>query len=448
MIKTALNVLILKILGTALWLVYSILLARILTQEDFGLFFYTVNFVLLVLPIANLGYGNILLKDGSICFKEKQSIEFKSILLEARTATVLGSFSIAALLLVSWSYDLNNPIVNNLNVTLLTGLIIILFSLMTIHRDTLRASNNVLKGMLNTTITRAFIPLVFIVFININYEVDLEIALVVLCASLMLSVIIEVYWINKITITNNTKTNVVSKNRKTLGLQLWLADVANTVLSKADAFIIGLVLDLKSVALYIAAQRVSILTLFIIDAVRIVIGPEISKAFEVSHRPDYKKIISRSSALFSMAGIIGGIGSILLGYPILLLYGEVYTESYLILILLTIANMSFIIFGPVAVIMSMTDLQKQRSFVTTLSASLLIIFSYYGAVLYNVLGVAIAVVIAMWINNGLLSYMIWKKQNVKTGLLNRDALNYYTPKKIISLLGTHKIIFKKEINIR
>ncbi|MEW8625380.1 MAG: oligosaccharide flippase family protein [Candidatus Thiodiazotropha sp.] len=444
MIKTALYVLILKIIGTALWLVYSILLARILTQDDFGLFFYIINFVLLVIPITNFGYGNILLKDGSVCFKEKKWFEFKNIIFEARTVTVLGSFIIAVLLLVSWSYDLNNPIVKDLNVSLLSGVIIILFSLMTIHRDTLRASNKVIKGMLNTTITRAFIPLVVIIIISISYEVDLEIALLVFCVSLLLSVLIEAYWIKNITNKNSSKSYAVSKNRKSLGMQLWFADIANTVLSKADAFIIGLVLDLKSVALYIAAQRISILTLFIIDAVRIVIGPEISKAFEMKCSPDYRKVISRSAALFSLAGIIGGLGSIVLGYPILLLYGEVYTDSYLILIILTLSNMSFIIFGPTAVIMSMTDLQKQRALVTTISASLLIVFSYFGAVLFNVTGVAIAVVIAMWTNNGLLSYMIWKNQKVESGIFNREALSYYSQKNIVSLLDAYKNTLKRK----
>lgn len=433
MLKSALNVLTLKIIGTLLWLVYSILLARILTQDEFGLFFYIINFVLLVTPITNYGYGNILLKTGSVCYKEKQWNEFSNILLEARTVTLLGSFFIILLLFVFWFYQFNNPIVKDLNITILSGIITYLFSLMTIHRDTLRASDKILKGMLNTTVTRAFLPLVIIFIININFKVDLEMALVVYCASLTLSVLVEVYWIRKITNKYNNK-KYSFKNRKNLGLQLWIADIANTVLSKVDAFIIGLVLDLKSVALYIAAQRISILTLFIIDAVRIVIGPEISKVFEKKEIIEYKKVISRSSALFSLAGIIGALGSIFLGYPILLLYGENYTASYLILILLTIANISFIFFGPVAVIMSMTNLQKQRAYITMVSAGLLVVFSYYGAVLFNATGVALGVVIAMWANNGLLSYVIWKKHNVKSGLFSRDALNYYTPEKVYSLL--------------
>ncbi|MEW8341026.1 MAG: hypothetical protein AB2708_14355, partial [Candidatus Thiodiazotropha taylori] len=158
------------------------------------------------------------------------------------------------------------------------------------------------------------------------------------------------------------------------------------------------------------------------------------KVFEKKEIIEYKKVISRSSALFSLAGIIGALGSIFLGYPILLLYGENYTASYLILILLTIANISFIFFGPVAVIMSMTNLQKQRAYITMVSAGLLVVFSYYGAVLFNATGVALGVVIAMWANNGLLSYVIWKKHNVKSGLFSRDALNYYTPEKVYSLL--------------
>lgn len=444
MLKSALNVLILKIIGTVLWLVYSILLARILTQDEFGLFFYIINFVLLVTPISNYGYGNILLKTASVYYKEKKWNEFSNILLEARTITVLGSFFIILLLFIFWFYQINNPIVTDLNVTILSGIIIFLFSLMTIHRDTLRASDKILKGMLNTTVTRAFLPLVIILIINVYYKVDLEMALVVYCASLTLSVLVEVYWIRKITNKCNNKKKYLFKNRKNLGLQLWIADIANTVLSKVDAFIIGLVLDLKSVALYIAAQRISILTLFIIDAVRIVIGPEISKVFEKKEITEYYKVISRSSALFSLAGIIGAVGSILLGYPILLLYGENYTASYLILILLTIANMSFIIFGPVAVIMSMTNLQKQRAYITTISAGLLVVFSYYGAVLFNAAGVALGVVIAMWANNGLLSYVIWKKHNVKSGLFSRDALNYYTLEKVYSLLDAQKKHLKRK----
>jgi O-antigen/teichoic acid export membrane protein len=263
------------------------------------------------------------------------------------------------------------------------------------------------------------------------YELSVNTALLLYITGMIVSVGLEIYWLSKLKGGQIELDNSNKKEHVKVGIQLWLADVANTIIIRVDAFIVGVILDLKSVALYLAAQRISVLTTFIIDAVRTAIGTEISKSFDGDPSNEkYRIVVTKGSAMFALAGSIGVFGIIIVGYPLLALFGESYTDGYLIVLILTIGQSALIIFGPSALIMSMTNMERQRAIVTGFSAALVIALSWVGGVTYGITGIALSVAITMWINSSILAFLIWKNQKIISGILNRDSWEYFEWKNI------------------
>jgi O-antigen/teichoic acid export membrane protein len=441
LIRDATIALILKIIGTSLWLGYAIILARVLPQDEFGLVFYVVNFVLLVAPIAGLGFENTTLRFGAVYWQDQESGRFRTLLSQARKAALFGGGICCAGLAIAAALGLDNPLVDNASVSILSGIAVLLFTLMGVHRDALRAAKQLVAGMMGTTIIRSLIPITGSVLYTMFGTLNAFSALVLFVAGLFSSVCYELRSIAKLKLKPQSRQIRDIENHRRVATRIWLADIASVILVRADAFIVGAVLNLETAAIYIVAQRLAGLPYFLFDAIRMVIAPEISRNFDQSFdKTTYHSVVARSSAFYAIAGILGSAGMIVLGMPLLYLFGSAYADAYVLVVILVLGQLSLGFFGPSAIIMTMTNLERERSIYSGIIAILFVFSVWFGAVTFSIFGAATAVAILTWINSVGLSYLTWRKQGIWPGLFNPDAR-----RNIVTELKTNGVHFYQRL---
>lgn len=431
MIRDAGFALALRVIGTAMWLIYTIVLARFLSQEEFGLVLFALNFILIATPVATLGFETATMRFGSQYWHMANTSAFHALVKQGRIFAALGGFLCALALLIAALSGLNTPLTKNPFISGVIGLSIIAAALMSIHRDALRSAGRLVVGLLGFSVTRAILPLIGSITLGITGHLAATSALALYLASLGASLIFELWQISRLKGHSTTQTSHdVQRPRKhfNVALSAWPGDIAGALLARATGLVVGLTLNLEVAALYLAAERIAALAQFFTEAVRVAAGPEVARAAQQKHT-DPKKFqhtVTRVSCLMFIVDTIGKLGVIVIGWLLLWLLGSIYTTSYPTLLLLLLGTYSWGILGPSALVMNMSGLQKMRSVATAVASLMIILLSWVGVTLYGQIGAAIGFAFTTWLLNGFLVWTIYQKQHIKCGIFGVPARNLKT----------------------
>lgn len=259
---------------------------------------------------------------------------------------------------------------------------------------------------------------------------DVHSALLIFVGGLAASVSFELWRVRSLGIgmSNGEKRN--PSEYRGVVRHLWIGDSANILLQRADVVVVGFALGLDEVALYLVAQRIAVLSTFFLDAIRIALGPKIARSYKSADDPSFRQVIANSAFLIFTFGVIGAGLVLGFGWPILWLHNDAFTSAYWVLLVLVFGHLSLAVMGPTALIMSMTDLERERSWITAGAACLMVIVVSAGSYMFGTVGAASGAAIAMWLNNASLCLVIWKRKSIWPGIMNPDARSLFYPANI------------------
>jgi len=409
---------IMRVAGAGIWLLYTISMARLLPKADFGSLLYSINMALVIAPIATLGFETTTIKHASQYWVNDQKDLFAGLLKQARGMAVLGGSIFLILLIVGAAFRISSPVTESFTSASLVGIAIIFASTMGIHRDTLRAANRIELAFLGFSITRTLGPLILSLLLAYLGVLSPISAMVAFVAALAASLAIEHWALGKLQLPSQASlTSEQIATHRSIALKTWLGDLAHVVMLRAPGILVGLLTDLETLALFLAAERIANLGQFITDAVRNAVAPAISRACEEGRSVEHTQSeLTKISALMLKSGAIDALILVLIGWPALRLMGPNFTEAYPLVVLAIIVQVGWVVTGPVATVMNMIRLELVRTFWTVIFAALLcvgILTFVSGA---NVENALIVQAIAVWSLNISNVIRIKRKTGVKLGL--------------------------------
>lgn len=378
----------LKVVGAVLWLVFNVILAKALSVEDFGLFSFAVSSVTLLGTAACFGYGQILMRDGSIAFNLGQSDRFRGILAAGRRAIILSSIVYAIVILVLHQAGIFIPIFKS-GLILMTVLVSApLFGFMILHREGLRAHGHLSGALLSFNILRSTIPLIGFGFALIAFKPSAELAMASWTVGFFIILIVDCLrlypaaWLRKLEAPSNTNMKEASV--------FWVGELTNLLLLQGPILIAGIVLDLQAAALLYAAHRLATLSLFGIDGIRIAIAPQIARAAADTDAVEAERIISRVSALWMLTGLLFALPVLVLAPVLLGLFGHEYIPATLALIVMTIGRLFQALSGPTGPLMNYGNMERARAGWTLVASMGQIVGAIYLGTRFGITGIAFA----------------------------------------------------------
>lgn len=343
--RDALVLLSMRVVGTFFWLGYTVVLARTLSQPDFALVLYVVNFSMIAVLVVTLGRDVALLRLVSQSWKLGAHSAARRMLAKSRRAVFLSSVLLTAALVISSVLGLDTPMTSSPLIALLSGLITMAGAQMGLNRDTLRSLDKVWQSQIGFNFVRTVIPAVGALLVHMSFNMNAKMALVLFLVALGLSIMIEEAILRKVQWVDDPKASAPdSADVMRAGLRLWPGNIANAVQMRIAGLVAGLAFEPETAALFLAAERIANLAQFPIAAAGQAAGPRVAQAALLNLRETQSEL-SNAGLLMLVGSLIGCIGAATLAWPGLWMLGPDYLAALPMTLILIAAHLSWAIFG-------------------------------------------------------------------------------------------------------
>lgn len=417
MLSRLLTVTVLKVAGTVLWLVYSVVLARLLTAADYGFVMYAITVVMATGPLACVGLNSAMLRFGAVYWREARAAAFRALLAEARRALALASLPMAAvtvavLVLVDRDGGAGAaPLA-------LAAASVPLYGLMVLHRETLRAVDRTTDAFLGFTIVRAAVPCVLSVALAALGWLTPASALGCMAAGLAVIAAMDVRRIAAAVPPSMAAATDADGRREWYGVArpMVVTEALSHWLARGDVLIVGMMLGTTAAAIYLTAQRLAMLVNFVLDAARMAIEPAIARSHAGADHAAMQALLAEGSLLSLLAGAPAAIVLVAAGGPLLGLYGLAFVDGWAVLAILTAGQFTTALAGPVSAVLRMAGMHRP---LTAWSAAISVAQAAAvsaGAALGGIEGAAVGAAAAAAANNVAYLVLVRRRLGLRSGV--------------------------------
>lgn len=409
---TAMNAILalgIRILGAGMAFIFNLIIARQLGAEQSGYFFLAFSLVMFLSAFTRLGFDNTVLRFTSEYVKQGAAVKA---ILNFALQKVVPLASITASLLYFFAEPLATYIFNKPQLASTLQMItpaIIGLSVVLIIAMSLQARHQLLASIPCQNIAHLFLCCGFILFLTLDTAQN-----VALYLSLSLGISSSFfYWYSL--------KDLDGKGIRPNNAQLWQSARPNWVITLMSQtlqwfgpIMIGIWLLAEDVAYFSIAQRIAMLTSFILMAINLVVAPKFA-AFKAAE--DMVNI--RKTALFSVRLLLISalpIITFMLVFPSFLmgLFGDDFKQGALILQILVLGQAVNVITGSVGYLLMMSGNERDLRFVTIFSGITVVILTCTLTPLYGVLGAAVATAFSLAMQNLMAVYFVKKRLGFNT----------------------------------
>lgn len=357
-------------------LALMVVIARVLTTEEFGAYSVVLNVIGLVGVVALGGWPSyfmaVIPKEGVSTKRLREAY--------AGTAklTLVGSVAqIGLLVLLLGGTD-------HLWLVVLASLILLTFMTTgTLMNEGHRAAGGVVASRWSFALV---FPLVAIVILFVFAAVGVEIGVVTVLAATsagwaLLWLLSE--WALRRRVTHRTPSKVPMEfNRR----DLFLVKIAQAVLSASDVLLVSYFASLEDAAMYAVARRITIVAGLGLTTVVMLYGPQLSAAAQDGTK---LRTLARRTTMLSFWVSVPIVGALaILGPYILAMFGSEYRSAYSILIVLLIGSSANALAGPIGTIVNVNGQEAMSRNVMLASAGVLLFVSLVLGSAWGAVGIA------------------------------------------------------------
>lgn len=397
--KSSITAFSIKILGALLFTAYSIFLARILQQNDYGTVMYAISVATALGPICLLGFDRTTTKFAAVYYAEKQWPQLRGLLAWARRTGLI--FSIALLLLTGSLFMLGVlQFSNSKHQAVLLALCILPFwAWVLLNREFQRGMKLLVPAMFGFQVLRPVLALAFTALVYWAGAVNSVTALAGLGGALLVAIIVDTRRIKHMLGPSGGQRIYESDKWFHTAKPLLFSMLMYTIVTRADMLMVGSLLGMEEAARYSVASRLAAFPDFILDAIRIVMAPIIAESFHRQEMSNMQDRVTKASLMVFLAIVPFAVAFIGLPRFFLGFFGPAYQSANVILIYLIAGQMVNASSGTVGVLMTMTNLQRQHARIVTVSAILMLVLGYVLIKTIGAEGAALATASTMSLAN-------------------------------------------------
>jgi len=363
-------------------------LARMLSPQNLGIYFISLSVVSLAAVVSQFGLGRTVVRmtaesRGSHDAGRAREVIKMSLLL---LAIVTGAVSI---FMYFFGVEiLASSVFNVPAITELAGALVLWFATLAfrgIVAEAFRGLHDVRGANLFGDMTTRCIFLVLLIGLwTCCKEVSMRTVIALNVAALAITVGAGLFVLHRKALPHARETYVSVATLISASWPVLVTDVANAARSQADIWLLGILSDSQSVALYGAASRLALLIPMPLIVLSTVTAPYIASFFSSGRRRELQAMLTRTTAFATIPAVGAVLLYVVVGDQILrVLYGEAYIACYPLLVILSVGQLLAVMIGPSALTLIMTGHQKEVMILTGVSSVVLVLG---GLVLIRVLG--------------------------------------------------------------
>jgi len=189
-----------------------------------------------------------------------------------------------------------------------------------------------------------------------------------------------------------------SRAWRTTAFQLTIFSTTMLVIGQIDVVVAGAMLGPEAAASYATASRISKFVPFGLTAINIALAPMAARLLHSGKTDELQRVVVRAAAAIFLITAPLATGAVVFGRSLLALFGPEFVAGYGALVFLTLGRAANALCGPTAILLTMSDNQRDATLIAVgsavLDASLLLVliprFGLVGA------AAATAITIVAW----------------------------------------------------
>jgi O-antigen/teichoic acid export membrane protein len=402
--------LVFRALGAGLTLFSTVIFARVLGVDDFGLFSLGLTIITITSILVRAGMDNVVLKQ--VAAHSNQDEEISNGYIYSSLLLICGNGLIVSVIIWVLADTLSLNVFNKPDLggfLQLLSLVIVPMSVAFILGETNKA--------LGRTAYAAFLQAVLPIFITLTVFSVLSIIEIVSLGTIGFAVIFG-YLGSALASAKSLLLNIVSIKRIKVrlfdlyrqGFPMLLVSAGAMVMSWADTITLGIFCSASDVGVYFAASRTALVTTLILVAVNAVSGPIYARLHKEGKIEEIATLAKKSSMVLLLIVMLPT--SFLLLFPewVMHWFGGGFFLGASILMVLTVGQLINVTCGSVGCLLVMTGNEKIMRNIILITAAMNIILNVLLVREYGPIGVAYATAFStvMW--------NIWAMVSVKKRL--------------------------------
>jgi O-antigen/teichoic acid export membrane protein len=410
-------VLFLKSLGILSMLLTNAILARMMTQEEYGVYFLFVSTVLFFALAIRLGQRQAVVRlvSESITYNNRDEIvnitltSIKLLLSGAVVLFIMGLLGLDHLLDSIFSMSE----ISSYSVVLFVWVLLLAMEMPIV--ETLRGLHKIwYSTIFDNLLSYIFLLLALLIYYAFNSTIELRLVLILTLASVLISLMMG-FFVLKIQLKGfrYIKRPTVKRILR-ISFPLLLVNLSNFTLNNSGIWISGYFLDQESVAVYGAAWKFVNIIIFPLMIVSLAVQPIVVELFTSNKITQLEKIMRGSATLLAFPALILTILLIVYGESLLgFIYGDSYMIAYNVLIVLTFGQLINVLTGQSITILGLCGHQKPLMYISLASVILSVVLSSYLVDKYGLMGVSIGVTIGLISSNITSAILVNKLLRIK-----------------------------------
>ena len=383
----------LKIAGSGLAFIVSMILARALGTTGLGTYAYAITWANLLSIPATLGIDQLIVREMAI-YRAKSRWELMAGLLRWSNYLVLGTSLALTLITVTVVLMMQGTVNQTVLAVLFAMITVPLASLRNLRLGGMRGLDRIVLGQIPDSL---FAPIIIIVLIALGYWLfPNNFGVFWVLGSKILAVSVTFFlgsiwlWRSLPETVKLVKPQYAGKQWLFAALPFMFLGTLGLINSRIDMIMLGGIKGVGAVGIYTIIAGITNLTAFIHHAALGVLGPSIATLYSQGELAKLKRLIQKSALGVFLVSLLFGIAIMACGKYLLLVFGREFVAGSTAMNILIGGQIFNALTGPVGLVLNMTGHQNKTAIATTISAVLNIVLNAILIPQWGINGAAIA----------------------------------------------------------
>ncbi len=404
-----------KFLSALFAFLNSILLARILGLEQFGIYTLAIATIFILAVPVSFGMPNLIIRFISKYEVEANYRAIKGLLIRTNQFVIISTLIVFAISIISyflWWDSFNSNLVEAIWYGLILLPIVVLNSL---KSASLRGLKFILLGQVSNIFLRSFVTFLgVIIYYSLQIELTPAKVIIIQIIATLFSLLVGSLFLTRKLKEKTIGIQPIYKNYEWLKQTIPFSINEGIKISKerVSSFILAIFHGVESVAIFEVALKASSLVSFNLDAINTAIAPYISSIFEKKDFKSLQYILKKSSRIIFITALPIFIVFFFGGEQLItILFGSEFNSAYLPLVILCIGQLVNAIAGSVGVVLVMTGNQAYYTKIIFTSTLLYLALNIPLVLYFNVVGAAINMGLLIIFQN--IFFVVYVKKKLK-----------------------------------
>lgn len=385
----------------------NVILARLLSPQEFGAYFLAFNVVAVGSLVGSGGLGFVAVRFVAESMGLEQFERARVVVSKVLILGFLGAFSISILYLL-FGDALAANLFNAPTLVAVTGLVagwMLVMILQGIVAETFRGFHDIRQAMIfGGLVTSALLAGSLAVLWFVEGEVSLSTVLLLTVGAGLVNILLAGGFLRRkvmsLPLTGADMGPIKVKEMLKVSWPLLVASLTFYILNRSGIWVLGAFRSTEEVAIYGAVIRLVLLLSMPLTMVSLVLTPLIAEMYARGEKRQLEHVIRTIAILVSIPALLVFIIFVLAGGPILgLVFGEHYRMGKSVLIVLSLGQLATFWSGACGHLLNLTGHQRAAMIITAFSAVVGIVAALALVEDLGMLGVAFASFAALTLQN-------------------------------------------------